>query len=97
MMARVIQKRTPVEKEIHNPDAHWYSLPIQPDLTSEGVPDGVVVFLVNIDQIKAAEEALGKLNGALAALFESIPDAMVAASCASTAVSRRCSATAARN
>lgn len=78
MVARVIKTRTPVEKEIHNPDAHWYSLPIQPDLTSEGVPDGMVVFLVNIDQIKRAEEALGKLNEALAALFESIPDAMVA-------------------
>jgi len=24
---RTIKKRTPVEKEIHDPDAHWYTLP----------------------------------------------------------------------
>src|SRR4029077_8287183 len=29
-----VPRQGPVVKEIHDPDAHWYTLPSQPDLTS---------------------------------------------------------------
>jgi signal transduction histidine kinase len=65
LAARVLRSREKLEIEIEHGSGHHYSLRIQPYLTMENGADGVVIFLVNIDQIKQAEEVMRQLNGTL--------------------------------
>jgi PAS domain S-box-containing protein len=73
----VIQKRNFLETEVHRQDGHWYLLRIEPHLTGEGLLDGALILLLNIDRSKRTEIELEKLNETLQALFQSAPDAIV--------------------
>ena len=78
LAARVIRRRQKIEREIIQADDHHYSLRIRPYLTNNGEVEGAVIFLVNIDQIKEAEQKRRELSETLATLFESAPDAVIA-------------------
>ncbi len=65
LASRVIHSQQRFEHEIVGADGHHYSLRIQPYLTTENTTDGVVLLLINIDQIKQAEEMMSQLNHAL--------------------------------
>ena len=65
LAAQVLHSQKRLEKEIKLENGHPYSLRIQPYLTVENGPEGVVIFLVNIDQIRQAEEVTHQLNRAL--------------------------------
>jgi PAS domain S-box-containing protein len=74
---KVIQKRNLLETEVHRQDGHWYLLRIEPHLTLEGLLDGALILLLNIDRSKRAEKELERLNETLQVLFQSAPDAIV--------------------
>ena len=65
LAARVLRSQERLEMEIEHGKSHHYSLRIQPYLTTENVADGVVIFLINIDRIKQAEELMNELNRVL--------------------------------
>lgn len=50
----VIANLTPVERDIQDPRGHWYSLRIRPYRTRENKIEGVVILLVDIDELKHA-------------------------------------------
>ena len=77
LTARVMRSRQGIEREIVWADDHRYSLRIRPYLTDNGEAEGAVIFLVNIDQIKEAEQKRQELSETLATLFESAPDAVM--------------------
>ena len=77
LASRVMRRRQGVEKEIVRADGHHYSLRIRPYLTNIGEVEGAVIFLVNTDQIKQAENERQELSETLASLFESAPDAVM--------------------
>jgi two-component system CheB/CheR fusion protein len=77
LAAQVMRRRKGIEKEIVQADDHHYSLRLRPYVTSNGEVEGAVIFLVNIDQIKAAEQERQELSETLATLFESAPDAVM--------------------
>jgi two-component system CheB/CheR fusion protein len=53
-IATVITDLTPVERDVQDRDGHWYSLRIRPYRTRENRIEGVVILLVDIDQLKRA-------------------------------------------
>jgi chemotaxis methyl-accepting protein methylase/signal transduction histidine kinase len=65
LAAQVLQSQVRLEKEIERGNGHHYSLRIQPYLTMENGPNGVVLFLINTDRIKRAEEVMQQLNRTL--------------------------------
>jgi two-component system CheB/CheR fusion protein len=65
LAARVLRSQERIEQEIELGSGHHYSLRIQPYLTTESGADGVVIFLVDTDRIKQAEEAMRQLNHTL--------------------------------
>ena len=77
LAAQVMRTQKGIEKEIVQADGHHYSLRLRPYLTGNGEVEGAVVFLVNIDQIKEAEQERQELSETLATLFESSPDAVM--------------------
>ncbi len=77
LAARVMRSRQGMEREIVRAGDHRYSLRIRPYLTDNGEAEGAVIFLVNIDQIKEAEQKRQELSETLASLFESAPDAVM--------------------
>ena len=77
LAAQVMRRRKGIEREIVQADGHHYSLRLRPYLTSNGKVEGAVIFLVNIDQIKEAEQERQELSETLSTLFESAPDAVM--------------------
>lgn len=53
-VANVITNLAPVERDVQDRDGRWYSLRIRPYRTRENKIEGVVIVLVDIDQIKRA-------------------------------------------
>jgi two-component system CheB/CheR fusion protein len=65
LAAQVLASQERLETEIELGKGHHYSLRIQPYLTTENDAEGVVIFLIDIDQIKRAEEVMNQLNHTL--------------------------------
>jgi PAS domain S-box-containing protein len=77
LAGEVIRNRNLLETEIRREDGHWYLLRIEPHLTVDGLLDGALILLLDIDRSKRAELELEKLNETLEVLFQSAPDAVV--------------------
>ncbi|HSF41273.1 MAG TPA: PAS domain-containing protein, partial [Thermoanaerobaculia bacterium] len=70
----VLRTLTPRERHVYVPDtSSWYLLRILPYRTVEDVIDGVVVTLVDVTDLKRAQEQ----RGLLAAIVESSQDAVI--------------------
>jgi two-component system, chemotaxis family, CheB/CheR fusion protein len=54
----VMQSRSPVEIEVQDRQARWYSLRIRPYLTLDNLIDGAVLLLVDVDALKRVEVAI---------------------------------------
>jgi two-component system CheB/CheR fusion protein len=50
----VITNLTPIDRDVQDRDGRWYSLRIRPYRTRENKIEGVVILLVDIDQLKRA-------------------------------------------
>jgi two-component system CheB/CheR fusion protein len=53
-VTNVITNLTPIERDVQDRDGRWYSLRIRPYRTRENKIEGVVILLVDIDQLKRA-------------------------------------------
>ena len=65
LASQVLHSQERLEKECRLANGHHFSLRIQPYLTTENGTDGVVIFLINIDRIRQAEDDMRKLNRVL--------------------------------
>jgi PAS domain S-box-containing protein len=79
------------ENEVQDRQNHWYSLRIQPYITTEGKIEGSIVALYDIDELKRHDAMLAEMNDRMQeelarrrraeqefqAIVESAPDAMV--------------------
>jgi two-component system CheB/CheR fusion protein len=53
-VSSVIANLTPIERDVQDRDGHWYSLRVRPYRTRENKIEGVVILLLDIDQLKRA-------------------------------------------
>lgn len=65
LAGHVLHSRKGLEREIQHVNGHHYSVRIQPYLTPEHESDGLVIFFINIDQIKKTEQVSQELNRVL--------------------------------
>jgi two-component system CheB/CheR fusion protein len=63
LITGVIDSLTPLEREVHDREGHWYSLRIRPYVTLDNIIDGASVVLLDIDSIKKALEQLRGAQG----------------------------------
>jgi two-component system CheB/CheR fusion protein len=70
LMASVIDKITPVEREIQDVQGRWYSMRIRPYRTEDNKIVGAVMVLVDIDRVKGGEET----EGVWRVLVDPLPD-----------------------
>ncbi len=70
----VLASLTPSERQVHRADGdRWYSRRIRPYRSLENVIDGVVITLVDVTDLKRAQEHLARLG----AIVESSQDAII--------------------
>ncbi|NUO51794.1 MAG: PAS domain-containing protein [Polyangiaceae bacterium] len=71
----VLRTSEPLEREVRDASGDWFFLRILP-YKSGGAVDGVVLTLIDIATLKAAEDALFRERHLLDGLMESLPDAI---------------------
>jgi two-component system CheB/CheR fusion protein len=54
----VLESAQPLAREVQDRDGHWFALRVHPYRTSDNRIDGVVIVMVDIDQLKRAEATL---------------------------------------
>jgi two-component system CheB/CheR fusion protein len=58
LISEVIDNFQPLEREVHDRDGYWYLMRIHPYRTPAHKIDGAVIVLVDIDQVRRAQEQL---------------------------------------
>lgn len=76
LVAQVIADVREQEREVRDKSGRWHLLRVRPYLTREAEVDGAVLVLVDVDQLKASEQA----SCQLAAIVESSEDAILSKS-----------------
>ncbi|MFO0611802.1 MAG: chemotaxis protein CheB [Polyangiaceae bacterium] len=74
-LAEVLGSDCPVEREVRDADGVWYFMRILPYRT-RGKTGGVVLTLIDVRALKAAEDALFRERYLLDSLMQSVPDAI---------------------
>jgi two-component system CheB/CheR fusion protein len=77
LFAEVLDTLTPRELEVQDRDGHWYLLRIRPYRTADNKIDGLVVALVNIDQLQGLRNA----SEFARSIIDSIPFPLVVVDC----------------
>jgi two-component system CheB/CheR fusion protein len=75
LVAGVIDKIAPVEREVQDLLGRWYSMRIRPYVTEDSKIEGAVMVLVDIDAVKRGEQS----EGAWRALVGPLPDFILSA------------------
>ena len=75
LIAQVIDKNEPIEREIQDQPGKWYSMRIRPYRTEHQKIDGAVLVLVDIDTAKRGQEA----EDVWRALVDPLPDFILSA------------------
>lgn len=73
LIADVIDSVTPKEMEVQDRQGRWYSLRIRPYKTLENKIDGAVLVLVDIDNVKKADQAVLESEGRFNLLADAAP------------------------
>lgn len=76
LIAQVIADVSEQEREVCDKSGRWHLLRVRPYLTREAEVDGAVLVLIDVDQLKASEQASSRL----AAIVESSEDAILSKS-----------------
>jgi two-component system CheB/CheR fusion protein len=58
VIERVVDRVSPIEREVRDREGRWHLLRVHPYRTSDHKIDGAVIVLLDIDQLKRAEQAL---------------------------------------
>jgi two-component system CheB/CheR fusion protein len=75
LITEVIDRITPVEREVQDLQGRWHSMRIRPYRTESNKIDGAVMVLVDIDAVKRGEESAGVWR----LLVEPLPDFILSA------------------
>ncbi len=73
LLAEVIDSVSPRERDVRDRDGRWYSLRLHPYRTQDNRIDGAVLALVDIDNLKRAEQALRESEARFELLADSAP------------------------
>jgi two-component system, chemotaxis family, CheB/CheR fusion protein len=73
MVAEVIDTGATREREVRDPDGRWFLLRVRPYRTAENKIEGAVVILVDIDNLKRAEQSMRESEQRFAVLADSAP------------------------
>ena len=65
------------EREVRGKDGHWYSLRVRPYLTLDNKVDGAVLVLVDIDELKRAEDIVTEARDYAEATLSTARDPLV--------------------
>jgi two-component system, chemotaxis family, CheB/CheR fusion protein len=76
LMAEVVETLTLKELDVQDGDGAWYSMHLRPYKTAENKIDGVVLTLIDIDQMKRTIGALEEARDFAQAVIESAPGPM---------------------
>jgi two-component system CheB/CheR fusion protein len=77
LISDVINSLKPVELEVQDSDARWYSLRIRPYITTENRIDGAALAVVDIDQLKRSGEQLKLSRDYAEAIVETVWEPLV--------------------
>src|SRR6516164_2411715 len=77
LVVQVIDTVSAKEQEVQDKQGRWYSLRIRPYRTLENKIDGAVLVLVDVDNLKRAEEARRALEARNAAILQTALDAVI--------------------
>jgi len=77
LVVQVIDTVSAKEQEVQDKQGRWYSLRIRPYRTLENKIDGAVLVLVDVDNLKRAEEARSALEARNAAILQTALDAVI--------------------
>jgi two-component system CheB/CheR fusion protein len=72
-LAEVLRTHRPVEREMRDGSGNWFFLRILP-YRARGAVDGVVLTLIDVNGLKAAEDAVFRERFLLDSLMDSVPD-----------------------
>jgi two-component system CheB/CheR fusion protein len=77
LLLEVIDTLHAKELEVEDQQGHWYNLRIRPYRTRENQIDGVVIVLVDINDLKRSTQQLEQARNYAEAIVETVPDALL--------------------
>ena len=77
VLAQVVKDGQEREREVADADGHWYSLRVRPYLTVDQKIDGVVLVLVDIDELKRTERLIIAEREHAQAIIRTVPNPLV--------------------
>jgi two-component system CheB/CheR fusion protein len=77
LLAEVINTVTAKEQEVQDKQGRWYSLRIQPYRTLENKIDGAVLVLVDVDDLKRAEETIQQARAYAESIVATVREPLV--------------------
>ncbi len=69
----VLETLTPREMEVQDRDGHWYLLRVRPYRTTENRIEGLVVVLLDIDQLRRSQQELSGARDFATSVIRSVP------------------------
>jgi two-component system CheB/CheR fusion protein len=76
LIDEVVESLTVKELEVQNHEGHWYSMRLRPYRTADNKIEGVVLALIDIDQMKRTISAMEEARDFARAVIQSAPDPM---------------------
>lgn len=73
LFTEVLDTLAPREMEVQDREGHWYLLRVRPYRTTENKIDGVVLVLLDIDQLRRSQQELRAARDFARSIIESIP------------------------
>ena len=77
LITQVIASGQECEREVRTAAGRWYSLRIRPYLTQDKRVDGVVLVLMDIDELKRTERLISEEHEHAEAIIRTVPDPLV--------------------
>lgn len=77
LLTEVIATGKPHQREVRNKEGHWFDLRARSYVTLDNRIDGVVLMLVDIDDLKRAEQQIREGRDFAEAVIESVPPLLI--------------------
>lgn len=73
LFTEVLETLTPHELEVQDREGHWYLLRVRPYRTTDNKIDGVVVVLLDVDQLRRSQQELRDARDFARSVIENVP------------------------
>jgi two-component system CheB/CheR fusion protein len=73
LFTEVLETLTPREIEVQDKEGHWYMLRVRPYRTAENKIDGIVVVLLDVDQLRRSQQSLSQARDFAQSVIENVP------------------------